>query len=179
MKEDESRQSVTFRHQFQAPPTAGVRRDIMWLCAERCWLSRLRSNTTPALKIKCIILYSSHIQYLSIFFWVFRVEFEAMSRMYISGSLIHHFGHSLTYNFLCRILQIKSHCMQEYHTIKFREIPERLGEGKKSENYNPASKWKSRPVGINSTLPSLQMDNVPSNTYFFKLSFCDAGPSLF
>ena len=68
------------------------------------------------------------------YFWVFRVEFEAMSQIYISGSLIHHSGHSLTYNFLYRIPQINSQHMQEYCTIKFREIPEGLSKEKKSEN---------------------------------------------
>ena len=68
------------------------------------------------------------------FFRAIRVEFEVMSQIYISGSLIHNFGHSVTYKFCCRIPQIKSQCMQEYHTIKFREISERLGEEKKSEN---------------------------------------------
>ena len=67
------------------------------------------------------------------FFWVFRVDFEVMSQIYISGSLIHHFGHSLTYNFIRKIPQISSQCMQEYYTIKFPEIPEGLGKGKKSE----------------------------------------------
>ena len=55
--------------------------------------------------------------------------------MHISESFTHHSGHSLlTYNFLCRIPQINSQYMQEYYTIKFREIPEGLGKGKKSEN---------------------------------------------
>ena len=73
------------------------------------------------------------VRCLSNFFRVIRVEFEAMSRIYISGSLIHHFGHSVTYKFLCKIPQIKLQCMQEYHTIKFREILERLGKGEKNQ----------------------------------------------
>ena len=40
--------------------------------------------------------------------------------------------------------------MQEYHTIKSQEILEELGKGRKSENLNPASMCKSRPVVINS-----------------------------
>jgi hypothetical protein len=56
-------------------------------------------------------------------FWIFRVEFEVMSQMYISGSLIHHFGHALTYNFLCRIPQINSkgvaECGKETNTRFF------------------------------------------------------------
>ena len=47
-----------------------------------------------------------------------------MCRIYISGPLIHHSGHSLTYN--C-IPQVNS---QECHTIKFREIGQRERIGK-------------------------------------------------
>ena len=42
-------------------------------------------------------------------------------------------------------------------SIKFREYPEGLGEGKKSENLNPASMCKSRPVGTNSTGESVRI----------------------
>ena len=44
---------------------------------------------------------------------------------------IQHFCHSLAYNFLYRIPQIKSQYMQEYHAMEFLEIPEGLGERKK------------------------------------------------
>ena len=101
-------------------------------CSSPSYWNPLQSNTTLALQIKYINLYSDHtIQYLLIFFWVFKVEFGVMSHWQIytiSGSLIHHFGHSLTYNFLCRIPQIKSQCMIEYyHAMKFREIPDSEG----------------------------------------------------
>ena len=71
------------------------------------------------------------------FFRIFRVEFEILSQMYISGLgslLIHHFGHSLTYNFFYRIPQFNSQYMQEYYTIKSQEIPEGFGKKKKLEN---------------------------------------------
>ena len=36
----------------------------------------------------------------------------------------------LSYNFLCRTIQIKLQCIQDYHAIKFREIQRDWAKGK-------------------------------------------------
>jgi hypothetical protein len=78
-----------------------------------------------------------------------------MSQIIHQNHFIHHFGHSLTYSFLCRIPQIISQCMEDYYIITSRKIPEGLDKGKKSEKSNPASMCKSRPVGTDSNMASV------------------------
>ena len=89
------------------------------------------------------------------FFWTFRVEFEVMSQIHVSGSLTYHSGHSLTCNFFCGILRINSRYMQECYTAKFREISEGLGKGKILENQNLALS-ANKPMGsIIATFPTI------------------------
>jgi hypothetical protein len=62
------------------------------------------------------------------------MEFEVMSQTHISGSLIHHSGHSLTIIVIVGSLNLIHRNAAKYYTIKSGETPEGLGKGKKSEN---------------------------------------------
>jgi hypothetical protein len=89
---------------------------------------RLHSKTIPALRVKYMTRYTSDIKCLPIFFGS-----SEWNLSHWSDAISNHSGHSLTYNFLCRISQINSQYMQENYTIKSREILG-IGQREKLEN---------------------------------------------
>ena len=125
-----------------------------WWNVTLCWLS---SSFIDYIPTSCRLCYLNAWSFKILIYNVPQIFLGLQSRIWDHESDVYiriadsTFRPSLTFNFLCRIPQSKSKCMQEYHALNSAKFWKDWAKGKNQKiKIQLLYMWKSRPIGINS-----------------------------